>query len=189
MWRRSSQIKLETLFPRSPEGKMLKEVMTSFDVAAATHEINEQVNGAHVAKIYQIGTQTLLLRLRKPNQPRLQLLMEAGKRLHLTSYAHETPTRPSAFCMSLRKYLDNGVIKMVRQHEFERIAVTEIATRHGIYKLVTELFGGGNVILVDPEGKILQAMTYKRMRDRNILRSESFQHPPARGKNPLTLTP
>jgi len=167
---------------------MLKEVMTSFDVAAAAHEINEEVNGAHVAKIYQIGTQTLLLRLRKPNQPRLQLLIEAGKRLHLTSYAHETPTTPSAFCMSLRKYLDNGVIKEVRQHEFERIAVTEISTRYGDFQLVAELFGGGNIILVNPEGKILQAMTYKRMRDRNILRGETFQHPPARGKNPLHLT-
>ena len=167
---------------------MLKEVMTSFDLAAATHEINERVNGAHVAKIYQIGTQTLLLKLRKPNQPRLQLLIEAGKRLHLTSYAHETPQRPSAFCMSLRKYLDNGVVKTVQQHEFERIAVTEIGTRQGDFRLVAELFGGGNVILVDPEGKILQAMTYKRMRDRNILRGETFQHPPARGKNPAKLS-
>jgi predicted ribosome quality control (RQC) complex YloA/Tae2 family protein len=167
---------------------MLKEIMTSFDIAAATKEINERVNGAHVAKIYQIGTQTLLLRLRKPNQPRLQLLIEAGKRFHLTSYEHETPTKPSAFCMSLRKYLDNGVIKEVRQHEFERIAVTEIGTRQGDFQLVTELFGGGNVILVDPEGKILQAMTYKRMRDRNILRGETFQHPPARGKNPFNLS-
>lgn len=167
---------------------MLKEVMTSFDVAAVTHEINKQIEGAHVAKIYQIGTQTLLLRLRKPNQPRLQLLIEAGKRLHLTSYAHETPTTPSAFCMSLRKYLNNGVIKDVRQHEFERIATTEIGTRHGNFQLVAELFGGGNIILVDPEDKILQAMTYKRMRDRNILRGETFQNPPARGKNPLQLT-
>jgi predicted ribosome quality control (RQC) complex YloA/Tae2 family protein len=166
---------------------MLKEVMTSFDVAAATHEINEQAKGAHVSKIYQIGTQTLLLKLRKPNQPRLQLLIEAGKRLHLTSYVHETPKKPSAFCMSLRKHLDNGVVKEVRQHEFERIAVTEIATRQGDYQLVSELFGGGNVILVDPEGKILQAMTYKRMRDRNILRGEPFQQPPARGRNPLKL--
>jgi predicted ribosome quality control (RQC) complex YloA/Tae2 family protein len=168
---------------------MLKEVMTSFDVAAATHEINQQATGAHVAKIYQIGTKTLLLRLRKPDQPRLQLLIEAGKRLHLTSYAHETPTRPSGFCMSLRKYLNNGVIKTVQQHEFERIAVTEIATRQGNYQLVTELFGQGNVILVDPEGRILQAMTYKRMRDRNILRNIIFQHPPSRGMNPLKLNP
>jgi len=168
---------------------MLKEVMTSFDVAAVTHEINELVKGAHVAKIYQIGTQTLLLKLRRPNQPRLQLLIEAGKRLHLTSYVHETPKKPSSFCMSLRKYLDNGVVKEVRQHEFERIAITEISTRQGDFQLVSELFGGGNVILVDPEGKILQAMTYKRMRDRNILRGEIFQHPPARGRNPLKLNP
>jgi len=168
---------------------MLKEVMTSFDVAAVTHEINKLVKGAHVAKIYQIGTQTLLLKLRRPNQPRIQLLIEAGKRLHLTSYVHETPKKPSSFCMSLRKYLDNGVVKEVRQHEFERIAIMEISTRQGDFQLVSELFGGGNVILVDPEGKILQAMTYKRMRDRNILRGEIFQHPPARGRNPLKLKP
>ncbi|TSA56228.1 fibronectin-binding domain-containing protein, partial [bacterium] len=163
--------------------------MTSFDIAAVTHEINKLVKGAHVAKIYQIGTQTLLLKLRRPNQPRLQLLIEAGKRLHLTSYVHETKKKPSSFCMSLRKYLDNGVVKEVRQHEFERIAITEISTRQGDFQLVSELFGGGNVILVDPEGKILQAMTYKRMRDRNILRGEIFQHPPARGRNPLKLSP
>jgi len=168
---------------------MLKETMTSFDIAAVTHEINESVEGAHVAKIYQIGTQTLLLKLRKPNQPRLQLLIEAGKRLHLTSYIHETPKRPSAFCMSLRKYLDNGVVKEVRQNEFERIVITKISTRQGDFQLVSELFGGGNIILVDPEGKILQAMTYKRMRDRNILRAEIFQHPPARGRNPLKVNP
>jgi predicted ribosome quality control (RQC) complex YloA/Tae2 family protein len=161
--------------------------MTSFDVAAVTHEINESAKGAHVSKIYQIGIQTLLLKLRKPNQPRLQLLIEAGKRIHLTSYVHETPKKPSAFCMSLRKHLDNGVVKEVRQHEFERITVTEISTRQGSFQLVSELFGGGNVILVDPEGKILQAMTYRRMRDRDILRGEPFQHPPARGRNPTKL--
>ena len=169
------------------EGKSLKDVMTSFDVAAVTHEINEMTEGAFVSKIYQIGTKTLLLKLRKPSMPRLQLLSEAGKRVHLTVYAHETPQRPSAFCMSLRKYLDNGVIKAVKQHEFERIVTVEISTRQGVFQLVSELFGTGNIILVDPEGKILQAMTYKRMRDRNILRAEPFQYPPARGNSPVTL--
>ncbi len=166
---------------------MLKEVMTSFDVAAVTQEINGLVEGAHVSKIYQIGSRTLLFKLRKPDQPRLHLLIEAGKRLHLTSYVHETPKKPSSFCMALRKYLNNGVVKEVRQHEFERIAIVEIRTRQGDFRLVSELFGGGNVILVDPESKILQAMTYKRMRDRNILRGEIFQHPPARGRNPLNM--
>jgi len=167
----------------------LKEVMTSFDLAAATSELNEQVKDSRVTKIYQVGTHTLLIKLRRPDQPKLQLLIEAGKRIHLTSYKHETPQRPSSFCMSLRKHLDNGTLKQVKQHEFERIAILEIATRHGDYQLVTELFGAGNVILVDPEGKILQALTYKRMRDRNILRGETFRHPPSRGRNPRGLTP
>jgi predicted ribosome quality control (RQC) complex YloA/Tae2 family protein len=165
----------------------LKETLTSFDIAAATHEINKLVEGAHVVKVYQTGMQTLLFKLRKPDNPRIQLLFEAGKRVHLTAYAHETPKRPSVFCMTLRKYLDNGVVKAVKQHEFERVVNIIIATREGDYQLVVELFGGGNVILVDPAGKILQAMTYKRMRDRNIIRGETFQQPPARGKNPLVL--
>lgn len=166
---------------------MLKKVMTSFDVAAITHELNELVIDAHIAKIYQIGPRTLLFKLRKSEQPKLHLLIEAGKRLHLTSYIHETPKRPSSFCMALRKYLDNGVVEDFRQHEFERIAIMEIGTFQGEFQLVSEFFGGGNIILVNPEGKILQAMTYKRMRDRNILRNEDFQHPPARGRNPRKL--
>ena len=172
----------------SLEEKTLKEVMTSFGLATVTHEIKEQVEAAHVAKIYQIGIQTLLFKLRKPSQPKLQLLIEAGKRIHLTAYKHETPTKPSAFCMSLRKYLDNGVIKEVKQHEFERIVTINVGTRQGDFQLVSEFFGGGNIILVDPENKILQAMTYKRMRDRNIIRGEPFQQPPSRGKNPHKLS-
>lgn len=167
---------------------MLKEVMTSFDLAAVTREINELIKGAHIAKIYQTGIQTLLLKLRRSNKPRLQLLIEAGKRIHLTSYLHETPKKPSAFCMSLRKYLDNGLVNEVRQHEFERIVIIKIGTRQGEFQLVSEFFGGGNSILVNPEGRILQAMTYKRMRDRNILRDEPFQYPPARGMNPIKTT-
>lgn len=166
---------------------MLKEVLTSFDVAAVTSEINERVEGSRVSKIYQIGTKTLLFKLNQPSSPKIQLVIEAGKRIHLTSYVHETPMRPSAFCMVLRKYLDNGVVKSVMQHKFERIVVVDVSTRHGIFQLVSELFGAGNIILVDPEGKILQAMTYKRMRDRNILRGEPFEQPPSRGQNPQKL--
>ncbi|MEJ2241613.1 MAG: NFACT family protein, partial [Candidatus Bathyarchaeota archaeon] len=165
----------------------MKETLTSFDIAAALNEINQLVEGTYVTKIYQIDIKTILLKLRKPNQPKLQLLIEAGKRLHLTSYAHETPKRPSTFCMSLRKYLNNSIVKTVRQHEFERIVTFQLGTRQGNFKLVSELFGGGNIILVNPEGMILQAMTYKRMRDRNIIRNESFQHPPPIGRNPLNL--
>ncbi|KPV62657.1 MAG: hypothetical protein AOA65_1706 [Candidatus Bathyarchaeota archaeon BA1] len=167
---------------------MLKEEMTSFDIAALTPELNRAVKGAHINNIYQIGPLTILLKLHRSGQPPLHLLIEAGKRLHLTSYALKKPLKPPAFCMALRKYLRNGKVGGIQQHEFERVIIIKVNTREGEFQLISELFGDGNIILVSPQDKILQALTYRRMRDRNILRDEVFQHAPSSGKNPLSLS-
>ena len=163
----------------------MKERMTSFDIAALTPELNRLIKDARIDNIYQINPLTLLLKLRRPNQPKLHLLIEAGKRLHLTSYVLEKPQKPPNFCMALRKHLRNGKIKGIRQHEFERIIIIEVREKEGNVQLISELFGEGNIILVDQENKILQALTYRRMRDRNVLRGEVFQQPPSSGRNPL----
>jgi predicted ribosome quality control (RQC) complex YloA/Tae2 family protein len=90
--------------------------------------------------------------------------------------------------MALRKYLGNGKVKEMRQHEFERIVIIDVSRKEGDFQLITELFGEGNIILVDPENRILQALAYRRMRDRSVLRGEVFQHPPSSGRNPLKQT-
>jgi len=182
--------KPETLLSSSFEeqkGK-LKSEMTSFDIAALVFELNEVVRDARIENIYQLNPTTLLFRLHVPNQPALQLLLEAGKRAHLTSYVLSKPLKPPSFCMALRKHLRNSKISEVQQHEFERVITIRVDTREGKFLLITELFGVGNMILVSPQGTILYALTYRRMRDRNILRGESFKHAPPSGKNPLHLS-
>jgi predicted ribosome quality control (RQC) complex YloA/Tae2 family protein len=169
-------------------GNVLKNEVTSFDVALLISELNPRILGAHIDNIYQVNPKTLLLKLHKPRQPRIFLLIEAGKRFNTTSYRHKKPTRPPAFCMALRKHLRNGVIERIWQHEFERIVTMQVTTGEGEFQLIFELFSNGNIILVDSENKILQALTYRRMRDRNILRGETFQHAPPIGRNPLNLT-
>jgi len=169
----------------SKKGIAVKKTLTSFDVAAIVLELKKQLKGARIQNIYQIKGKTVILKLHQPNQPALNLLIEAGKRLHLTSYVLEKPQRPPAFCMALRKYLRNGKITEISQHEFERIITIKAETKEGEFKLILELFADGNVILVDAQGIIRQALIFKKMRDRNILRGEHFQHPPSSGKNPL----
>jgi predicted ribosome quality control (RQC) complex YloA/Tae2 family protein len=166
---------------------MLKETMTSFDIAAVVQEINATIRDTFIDNIYQINTLILVLNLRKPSQSPTKLLIEAGKRFHLTSYIISKPSKPPAFCMALRKYLKNGRIIEVRQHEFERIIIIKVKTKEGNLQLVCELFGEGNIILVNQQNRILHALSYKRMRDRNILRKEIFQYPPSSGRNPLKL--
>jgi len=165
----------------------LKTELTSFDVAALVYELNQTVKNARIENIYQINHSALVLRLHKPNQPTMQLLIEAGKRTHLTSYVLKKPFKPPAFCMVLRKYLRNGRITDAQQHEFERTIVFKVHTKEGVFQLVTELFGEGNIILVNQQGSIVTAQTYKKMRDRNILRHESFRHAPPSGKNPFRI--
>jgi predicted ribosome quality control (RQC) complex YloA/Tae2 family protein len=164
-----------------------KKEFTSFDVAAVVLELQECIIDSRVNSVYQLDGKTLLLKLHKPDKPELRLVLEAGRRLHLTSYVLEKPLTPPAFCMALRKYLRNSRLTSLEQYEFERIVILSFKTSAGVVRLVLELFGEGNVILVGEDGRILQALSYKRMRDRNILCGEAFVFPPSSGKNPSKI--
>jgi len=165
----------------------LKEEMSSFDIAALTPEINQGIKSTWIDNIYQINSTTLLLKLRQSNQPHLFMLIEAGKRLHLTSYTLEKPKIPPSFCMALRKHLKNGEVTGFQQKDFERTVVIKVKAKEGEYKLISEFFGGGNIILVSPQNSILQALFFRKMRDRKIWRGESFQFAPSKRRNPIEL--
>jgi predicted ribosome quality control (RQC) complex YloA/Tae2 family protein len=164
-----------------------KKEFTSFDVCAASRELRTTLVGSRINNIYQLDSATLLSKLHKPNEPSFQMILQAGKRLHLTFYVAEKPHRPSAFCMALRKYLRNAWLTDIEQHEFERVIVFSLKSWAGTLRLILELFGDGNIILIDGENHILQALVYKQMRDRNILRGEPFIFAPSTGRNPLKV--
>lgn len=166
---------------------MRKKESTSFDVAIAVHELKEEVADSRVNNIYQFNEKTVILKLHKTDKPPLRLVMEAGRRLHLTTYALKPPKTPPAFCMALRKHLRGAWVENVEQYEFERIVTVHFKTKTGMMRLIVELFGEGNIILTGENGEILQALVFKRMRDRDIVRKEAFQFPPSIGKNPFQV--
>lgn len=157
--------------------------MTAFDIAAAISELGNLVRGSRIGKIYQLNHKILLLKLRNPSGETLQLLIEAGRRIHITKYDLEKPKKPPSFCMALRKHLENGVVEEISQYDFERISELLIRRGDQKYRLIAELFDEGNIILAGPENRILYALTYRRMKDRNIFQGEDFKYPPQRGKD------
>ena len=167
---------------------MRKKEFTSFDIAAAVSELKGLIAESRVNNIYQLGEKTLIFKLHKINLPPIRLVVEAGRRLHSTVYAQESPAVPPAFCMSLRKYLRGAWVVGIEQFEFERIVTVTFRTKEGLLKLVVELFGEGNVILTNEKNMIWQALLFKRMRDRNILRNEVLVFPPPSGKNPYKVS-
>jgi predicted ribosome quality control (RQC) complex YloA/Tae2 family protein len=165
-----------------------KKEFTSFDIAAAISELKGTIADSRVNNIYQLDEKTLIFKLHKTDMPPIRLVLEAGRRLHTTSYAEENPAEPPAFCMALRKYLRNAWVTGVDQYEFERIITVSFGTKTGVLKLVLELFGEGNIILTNEQNVIIQALVFKKMRDRDILHNVVLQLPPSNSKNPFKVT-
>jgi predicted ribosome quality control (RQC) complex YloA/Tae2 family protein len=166
----------------------LPKEFSSFDVAVVARELRATMLNSRVNNIYQLDRKTLLLKLHKTDTSPEALILEAGRRLYSTSYALEKPPSPPAFCMGLRKYLRNARLMGLEQHEFERVVTLDFMTRTGRLQLVLEVFGDGNVILVNQDGRILQALSYRRMRDRSILAHEVFRFAPGGGRSPVKIT-
>jgi len=167
---------------------MRKKEFTSFDIEAAVNELKQLITDSRVNNIYQLDEKTLVFKLHKIDATPIRLVMEAGRRLHLTVYAPESPVVPPEFCMSLRRYLRGAWLASIDQYEFERIVTVTFKTKDGLLKLNAELFGEGNIILTNEKNQILQALFFKRMRDRNILRNETLMLPPPSGKNPFRIS-
>ncbi len=166
---------------------MRKKDFTSFDISAVVSELKGLISESRVNNIYQLDEKTLVFKLHKANLPPIRLVMEAGRRLHSTVYAQESPAAPPAFCMSLRKYLRGAWVRGIEQYEFERIVTIRFETKEGLLNLVVELFGEGNIILTNEKNVIWQALIFKQMRDRNISRNEVLLLPPPSGKNPFKV--
>ncbi|MFH0849247.1 MAG: ribosome rescue protein RqcH [archaeon] len=159
--------------------------MSSLDIAAITIELEHLITGKHLDNVYQTNERTFLFRLRPGG---LTLLVEVGRRVHLTNYELTIPRSPPQLSMALRKRLRNAQIISIRQHEFERTILIDLEHHAEKYLLVAELFPRGDLILVDGHDKIDLALWRAKMRDRNVGKGVDYVHAPSSGLNPLTVT-
>jgi predicted ribosome quality control (RQC) complex YloA/Tae2 family protein len=164
----------------------MKNSMSNVDIRLILPELREVADGAFIKNIYQYGD-IFALKIYKPGGGTSQLLIQPGQRIHLTEYVRKAPRMPYKFCTVLRKYLRDKRIISVKQHELDRIVVIEIGDEESSYKLVVELFGNGNLLLLDPEDVIFVARRYKKMRDRDVMPKALYEFPPPRGTDVLIL--
>ncbi len=160
----------------------MKNEMTAFDVLAVVKEITPLVGG-YLDKVFHWDSRNLLLRVNVPNLGRREIVLLDLKWLYVSSERPETPEFPSQFAVHLRKLLSNARIDGVSQQEFDRVVVIDLIKENG-YKLVIELFGEGNLLLVS-EGKIVNCLISKTWKSREVRPGADYQFPPARF-NPRT---
>jgi len=164
----------------------MQRQLSSFDIHVIVSELQKLV-GCQVDKIYQISRNEIIIRVKNiENKEKHALYVNNSQLISITQKEFEKPTKPSTFAMTLRKYLSNGRIIDIVQHEFDRIIKIKIGKKEGEYVLVLEFFSNGNIILVDPNNKILLPLIRQSWKDRKIKGREPYVPPPSQ-INPFNL--
>ncbi len=161
---------------------------------AVALDLNHNLPGARVDKIYQPTKNEVLLVLRKTGG-NCRLLLSANARecgIYLTTQTLPNPQQPPLFCMVLRKHLEGSRIISVTQLGLERVVeisfdtFDELGVR-AVKKIIVEIMGKhSNVILVNPSNnKIIDAVhriTPVLSRYRLVLPGHDYQTPPPQNK-------
>ncbi len=159
---------------------MPKKSMTVLDVKAWITETKKLLKNARIVNIYGEENIYLVKLWTKTSGVKPILLIEPGRRIHLTEYEHRIHEvkAPSPLIQGLRKHLRGGIIEDVVQVGSDRIVALIVRSAGNIYKLVVELVPRGILALVDDKGRILYSSEYREMRDRVIRRGEEYKPPP-----------
>ncbi len=162
------------------------KTMSNVDVYAICQELKELLKGARVDKAFQPTKDTVLIRFHVSGKGRVDVVFQAGIRMHSTQYPLPNPKIPPNFPMLLRKYIKGATVEDIRQYNFDRIIELHVKKEQK-FTLVVELFAKGNIILLNEEGMIILPLKRKLWSDRKISSKEDYKYPPKRGINPLEL--
>ena len=101
--------------------RKMKRGLSSFDIFVIVSELQD-LKGSYVDKIYHIPRDILVIRINNKNTGQKEnIFVKNGELFCTTQKKFATPVKPSTFAMTLRKYLLNGRISNITQHEFDRI--------------------------------------------------------------------
>lgn len=123
------------------------------------YEINNRVIDGRIDKIYQNNNDLLINIRAKGQRERLFISISGSPRMYFSDEIFDSPQNPPAFCMLLRKHLENNQILEVSQYKMDRIIKILVKSRDelGEYSkkaLIIEIMGKhSNVILIDDDSK------------------------------------
>ncbi len=140
--------------------------MTNLDYSFIVKELSSLV-GRHFSRIRKLGEGLYRVKIGST-----EIVCESGIRLHATRHIEEAET-PDKFVQKVSKELDNAKLLSVEQVNNDR--VVSFSFTKG--RLIFELFGDGNIILVR-DGKTVCAARYETWAGREIKAGADYKAPP-----------
>ena len=168
----------------------MKKSMSIVDIYAWVKASGSLIEKCYINNIYHPYENVILLKLYcKHLSYNPMLLMEAGKRIHLTKYSIPKEHKISPLCSALRKLLRRSIIEKLEILDWERIVKITVTLSKQKYFIYVELLPRGVIVLTDENNKILHTTRTLELKDRVIRRGREYKLPPTLGINVLEASP
>lgn len=165
-----------------------------------TDYLNKNLLGSKIYKISMPTPHSLLLLVKRERSTAAVLadLGGCGPVIYLPDKLPENPDTPPAFCMLLRKHLEEGRINRITQSGLDRVITFEIDMLGASSKIITkkiifELTGKNSNIILSQDNVILDALRHVNTQQssyRIILPGKEYVSPPPQeGLNLLEVDP
>lgn len=157
--------------------------LSNISLAYLVLETKKTLEGSIVRKVQELQNNTGFKFKLQSKEGTKDLVL--GKDFFFISN-HRLPVneKPSNFCQRLKKHLLNKKILEIKQHGVERVVIIKFEGKN----IVLELFHNGNIILLDENNLIIDALELVEFKDRSIKKKQPYLFPPSRGMTPTELS-
>lgn len=163
-----------------------------------TNTLEKELLGSKIYKIFMPSPHTLLLLVRRSHDTTALIgdINGESPALYIPFKLPENPETPPAFCMLLRKHLEEGRITKITQSGLDRIITLEIDLLGASSKLITkklifELTGKNSNIILTQDDIIIDSLKHigtAQNTYRSILPGKAYIAPPPQDGNDILLT-
>jgi Predicted RNA-binding protein homologous to eukaryotic snRNP len=145
------------------------------EVCVLARELDKGLKGYKIDKFYETGQGRFRFRLSKERR-KVDLVCVLCKRINTTDTV-EAAEKPTNFVLAMRKRIGSFGIESISQVNNDRII--SMAVSKGVEKaeIIIEMFGKGNIIVVDGSRTIKLAYTNHRFKDRVVFPKEKYDAP------------
>ena len=153
----------------------MKRSLSGLDLIALAKELQTLVD-SRIDKVYQPEKGEIEISIGTKGEGKVRLKVRLSGWIWLSKSPGEMPMTPSSFASQLRKKISNARITAVSQHGCDRIIEFSLQ-KEVSSKLIFELFGDGNVLLVE-DGNIAALLRRKKMKHRELRMRGAYSYPP-----------
>src|SRR5487761_991994 len=160
--------------------------ISASEIDVLSRRVNDSVSGYSLSTLYSIEG-GILLRLHHGTKQELLIAISSFASWVTTKNLSLPQSEP--FVPKIKEVIERSRLIKVKQAADERITEFTFESKSGERSsLFAEFFAGGNLVLVDKDGFILEVEKAKRFRHRSIVPGEKYALPPPRGISLRDLT-